>query len=138
MSEQSFKVTSTCVRCLLSEPTTELTLVGYCDFKGIMQYRLDMETALVLASAVELQALDSANAKGGGNCVVTVEHMQKISDKHATALSLSMGLEWKSVLTPLFFDSQKRSSSEEEYWTPESAKKLRRLVSEPTSPARAT
>ena len=40
----------------------------------------------------------------------------------------------ESVLTPLFFDSQKRSSSEEENWTPGSAKKLRRLVSEPTSP----
>ena len=101
-----------------------------------MQYRLDTETALVLASAVEIQASDSANAKGGSNCVVTVEHMQKVSDKDAKALSLSMSLEWKSVLTPLFFENQKRSSSEEEYWTPLAAKKVRRLVSEPMSPAR--
>ena len=138
MKEQSFKVTSTCVRCLLSEPAREITLVGYCDFKKIMQYRLDTETALVLASAVQIEALGSASAEGGANCVVTVEHMQKISDKHAAALSMSMALEWKSVLTPLFFETQKRSSSEQAYWTPESAKKVRRLVSEPTSPARAT
>ena len=116
----------------------EITLVGYCDFNKMLQYRLDMETALVLASAVHIQAPDSASAEGGGNCVVTVEHMQKMSDKHAKALSLSMDLEWKSVLTPIFFNTHKRSSSEEEYWTPESAKKLRRLVYEPTSPARAT
>ena len=138
MNKQSFKVTSTCVHCLLSEPAREITLVGYCDFKKIMQYRLDTETALVLASAVQIEALGSASAEGGANCVVTVEHMQKISDKHAAALSLSMALEWKSVLTPLFFETQKRSSSEQAYWTPESAKKLRRLVSEPASPARAT
>ena len=77
-------------------------------------------------------------AEGGTNCAVIVEYMQKLFDKHAAALSLSMALEWKSVLTPLFFETQKRSSSEQAYWTPESAKKVRRLVSEPTSPARAT
>ena len=35
-------------------------------------------------------------------------------------------------------ESHKRSSSEQVYWTPESVKKVRRHVSEPTSPARAT
>ena len=120
----------------MSEPAREITLVGYCDFKRIMQYRLDTETALVLASAVQIQAPDSGSAEGGADCVVTVEHMQKISDQRAAALSRSMALEWKSVLTPLFFESQKRSSSEEAYWTPESAKKVRRLVSEPMSPVR--
>ena len=129
MKEQTFKVTSTCVQCLLSEPPTQITLVGYCDFKRTLQYRLDTETALVLGSAVQMEA---------PNCVVTVEHMQKLSEKNAAALSASMSLEWKSVLTPLFFESQKRSSSEEAYWTPESVKKLKRLVSEPTSPAHAT
>ena len=137
MKQQSFKITSTCVHCLLSEPATQITLVGYCDFKKIMQYRLDTETALVLASAVQIEALGSASAEGGANCVVTVEHMQKISDKQAAVMSLSMAVEWKSVLTPLFFETQKRSSCEHAYWTPESTKKVRRLVSEPTSPARA-
>ena len=94
IKQQVFKVTSTCVRCLLSEEKeTEITLVGYCDFNKMLQYRLDMETALVLASAVQIQAPDSASAEGGGNCVVTAEHMQKISDKHVTALSWSMAIE---------------------------------------------
>ena len=138
-THQVFKVTSTCVRCLLSEEKeTEITLVGYCDFNKMLQYRLDMETALVLASAVQIQAPDSASAEGGGNCVVTVEHMQKISEKNAAALQLSMALEYKSILMPTCLESRKRASSEEAYWTPESAKKLKRLVSEPTSPARAT
>ena len=135
MKEQIFKVTSTCVKCLLSEPAKQITLVGYCDFNKIMQYRLDKETALVLASAVEIEALGSASAEGGAKCVVTVEHMQKISDMHAAALSSSMTLEWKSVLTPLFFGTQNCSSSEQAYWIPESAKKLRRIVPEPRSPA---
>ena len=56
-----------------------------------------------IASAVQIEALGSASAEGGANCVVTVKHMQKPSDKHAAALSVSMALEWKSVLTPLFF-----------------------------------
>ena len=89
---------------------------------------------VVIASAVKIEALGSASAEGGANCVVTVEHMQKLSDKHAAALSLSMALEWKSVLAALFFETHKRSSSEHVYWIPESAKKLRRLVSEPASP----
>ena len=102
-----------------------------------MQYRLDTETALVLASAVQIEALGSAGAEGGANCVVTVEHMQKISDTHAKALSRSMAVEWKSVLTPVFFESQTRASSEPEYWTPELVKKVRRTVCEPPSPGPA-
>ena len=80
--------------------------------------------------AVQTEALGSASAERDANCAVTVEHMLKISHRQA--------VEWKSVLTPLFFDAQKRSSTEQAYWTPESAKKVRRLVSEPMSPARAT
>ena len=83
-----------------------------------MQYSLDMETALVLASAVQIQVPNSASVEGGGNCVVTVEHMQKISATHVAVLSVSMALE-----------SHKRASSEEAYWIPESAKKLRFLPS---------
>ena len=94
-----------------------------------------METALVLASAVEI-----GDTEAGSNMVVTVEHMQKISDQQVTALSLSMAREWKSVLTPACFEIReevKRASSEEMYWTPESARKVRRIVSEPMSPDHA-
>ena len=80
--------------------------------------------------AVQTEALGSASAERGSNCVVTVEHMLKISHKQA--------VEWKSVLPPLLFDAQKRSTSEQAYWTPETLKKVRRLVGEPMSPARAT
>ena len=69
IKQQVFKVTSTCVRCLLSEEEErEITLVGYCDFHKMLQYRLDMETALVLASAVQIQAPDSASASAVGIC----------------------------------------------------------------------
>ena len=78
-----------------------------------MQYRLDTETALVLASAVHIEEPGSASVEGVANCVVTVEHMQKISDTLSAALSLSMALEWKSVLAPAFFETQTRSSSEQ-------------------------
>ena len=107
ITEQIFKVTSARVRCLLSgssgevsglsEQASQITLVGYCDFKKIRQYRLDMETALVLASAVQIQVPNSAGVEGGGNCVVTVEDMQKLSEKQSAALKNIMGLEWKPV-----------------------------------------
>ena len=99
----------------MSEPAKQITLVGYSDFNKMLQYRLDREMALVLASAVQIEALGPASAAGSANCVVTVEHMQKISDKQKAALALSMGIEWKSVLTPFFFETQTCSSREPGY-----------------------
>ena len=133
--QNTFKLTSSSVKCLLSEPSKEITLVGYCDFGHMTQYRLDDEMALVLASAVQFESLGSDSTESGTNCVVTVEHMQKLSDPNMRALALSMNLEWKSIMTPNYYETQKRSSCEPVYWTPESAKKVRRLVSEPKSPA---
>ena len=112
-----------------------ITLVGYSDFHHMTQYRLDYEMALVLASTVHIESLGSASTESGTNCVVTVEHMQKVSETNMRALALSMNLEWKSVMTPNYYETQKRSSCEPVYWTPESAKKVWRLVSEPKSPA---
>ena len=109
--------------------------MGYSHFKKLMQYRLDTDIALVLASAVDI--VPTASAEDGRNCVVTIEHVQKVPEKHKAALSKSLALEWKSVLTSFSSETQKRASSEESYWTPESAKKVRRLVSEPMSPAPA-
>ena len=137
MAQQTFKITSENVECLLSDPPVALTLVGYSDFKGMLAYRLDKEVALVMASAVDGtspgSASDSARAM-----VVTVEHMQKVSQDEARRLTASMNAEWKSVLTvadtaalppPL-------SPTHESYWTEERAKKLRRLQSEPMTPPR--
>ena len=47
MGQQTFKVTSRSARCLLSDPAARVTLAGYCDFKKMMQYRLDKKTAIV-------------------------------------------------------------------------------------------
>ena len=122
----------------MSEPSTNATLVFYSDGKEMLQYRLDTEKALALISAMQTEAPDSVSAVGGTNCVLTVERMKKISEKQAEALYSSMSLEWKSVLTTIFAGTQKRSSSDPPYWTPESAKKLRRLLSEPASPTEVT
>ena len=51
VEDGKFKLTSQGVRCLLSNPPVSLTLEGYTDFAGMLDYRLDTEPALVLASA---------------------------------------------------------------------------------------
>ena len=140
MGQQTFKVTSPRARCLLSDPATHVTLAGYCDFKKMMQYRLDKETALVLASAVTPAAPGSASAGSATepSCVVTVEHMQKVSKDDAAALKTSMAAEWKSVLLvpENLCEQEYHSASDGAYWTPESVRKVRRVQSEPMSPLR--
>ena len=152
MGEQTFKVTSHNARCLLSEPAARVTLEGYSDFKKIMQYRLDTETALVLVSAVTFGAPGSASAGSimessvdaavapDAPCVVSVEHMQKLSKDDVTALVVSMAAEWKSVLTAPqdLCKREFQSASDKAYWTPESVTKVRRVQSEPMSPGHAT
>ena len=111
MGQQTFKVTSPSARCLLSDPAAFVTLAGSCDFKKMMQYRLDKETALVLVSAVTFGAPSSASVESATGlsahaaaapeapCVVSVEYMQKVSKDDEAALTASMIAEWKSVLT---------------------------------------
>ena len=131
-NEQTFKVTSPSARCLLSDPAARVTLAGYSDFKKMMQFRLDKETALVLGSAVTLAKPGSASDP----CVVSVEHMRKVSKDERTALLISMASEWKSVLTAPddLCKREYQSASDPAYWTPESMTKVRRLQSEPASP----
>ena len=152
MAEQTFKVTSRNARCVLSDPAAHVTLEGYSDFKKIMQYRLDTETALVLVSAVTFGAPGSASAGStmepsvdaavapDAPCVVSVEHMQKLSKDDVTALVVSMAAEWKSVLTAPqdLCKREFQSASDKAYWTPESVTKVRRVQSEPMSPGHAT
>ena len=70
--------------------------------------------------------------------VVTVEHMQKVSQDDARHLTASMNAEWKSVLTAANAEVHPLSLSpkEEPYWTEEKATMLRRLQSEAVSPPR--
>jgi hypothetical protein len=129
--QQTFKVVSEHVTCLLSESpnAVQLQLVAYCDFDKSLAYRLDKERALVLVSAVEFH-------EPGTRITATVENMEKISKDEWKALQRAMTLEWRSVLTTIGTDlsTPKRvSSSDQEYWT-QSASKLRRLESEPVTP----
>ena len=60
----------------------------------MLAYRLDTETAVVLVSAVDGNV---AGGPIGDGMVVTVEHMQKVSQDEACQLKVSMGAEWKSI-----------------------------------------
>ena len=66
--------------------------------------------------------------------------MQKLSKDDAVALKDSMNIEWKSVLTvPTDLCKwEYQSPSDKAYWTPEPASKVRRVQSEPISPARVS
>ena len=132
MDKQIFKITSRNARCLLSDDGVFVTLAGYSDFKKMMQFRLDKETALVLGSAVTLAKPGSASDP----CVVSVEHMRKVSKDERAALLISMASEWKSVLTAPddLCKREYQSASDPAYWTPESMTKVRRVQSEPASP----
>ena len=111
-----------------------MQLVAYCDFDTMLTYRLDLESALVLVSAVEVPASDKASED---KCVTaTVEHMVKVSRDDIRSLHLAMTLEWKSVLSVTTEDPSGQKpvrSSAAAYWDVPVAK-LRRLASEPTSP----
>ena len=94
---------------------------------------MDKETALVLASAVTTPAPGSAS----DSLVATVEHILKVSRDEVAALTISMGAEWKAVLSEAGgqANTPKRLSSQEQgYWSVERAKRMRRMQSEPQSP----
>ena len=94
-----------------------------------MQYRLDKERALVLVSAVTVP-----DAAADTPWVVSVEHIQKVSQNEAAALADSMTVEWESVLTaPADLCKEACWAGGQEYWSPEKARKVRRLQSEPMS-----
>lgn len=132
LQEQSFSVLSKKVRCLLSDAEKYIDLVGYCDFNGMLTYRLDTDTALVLISAISPVAPDSVSA-GTSSFVATIEHMRKISADEKNSLLESLAVEWKSVLVNPVPAGEGVSSRSPEYWdTPTS--KLRRVESEPVSP----
>ena len=124
LTDQSFRAKSAKARCLLSAGETFVDLHGYCDFSTMLQYRLDKDVALVLASAWEV-------GPGSARPVVTIEHMVKITDVDPVRNSLME--EWKAALTQ---ESAKRALEEyespqkAEYWD-RAAKMLRRMESEP-------
>ena len=134
MAQQIFKDISPSARCLLGDPTARATLVEYCDFKEIMQYRLDKERTLVFVSAITCATPGSANAAAAPEapCVVAVENMQKVSKDDAAYWTA----ERKSVpnAPETLCKRECWSSDNPTYWTPESASKARRVQFAPMSP----
>jgi CheY-specific phosphatase CheX len=130
MNQQTFKVKSLGTTCLLSEVAVNVNLVGYCNFKGMLAYRLDKETALVLISSVTINGDASIDA--------TVEHMHKVSKDETASLMLSMNAEWKSLLVADSLDQTTPQKAypvaDSSYWSGQRAAKMRRLQSEPKSP----
>ena len=143
VKEQSYRVTSNKVRCLLSETESFIDLHGYCDFDHMMTYRLDKDVALVVVSAVEaaveVPSPDTPAFLGpvSHRLVASVEHMQKISEAEKLSLLQSLAVEWRTALTK---DAAADVGSYEspvkrDYWE-QPATKLRRIESEAPSPVR--
>jgi len=143
VKEQSYRVTSNKVRCLLSETESFIDLHGYCDFDHMMTYRLDKDVALVVVSAVEAAveapSPDTPALMGpvSDRLVASVEHMQKISESEKLSLLQSLAVEWRTALTK---DAAADVGSYEspvkrDYWE-QPATKLRRIESEAPSPVR--
>ena len=89
-------------------------------------------------AASAASATASAGDQSGSELLdVTMEHILKLSKDEVAALTVSMGAEWKAILSDAEWkdDSQGRLSSQEPgYWLVERAKKMRRMRSEPQSP----
>ena len=104
-----------------------MNLYGYCDFTSMLQHRLDKDTALVLASALEV-APDTQEK------TFTVEHMMKVQDENR--LKMSLDIEWKNVLLSEVNEKREQyaSPTKAEYWNRD-VKKLKRIVSEPLEPS---
>jgi hypothetical protein len=126
LQEESYKVFSPKVRCLLSSSEQYVDLVGYCDFNGMLQYRLDKDSALVLISAITIATPDSVNV-GSSIFTATIDHMQKVTTDELSILRVALETEWQSVL----LDGKVEGvfATDDTYWE-QPAKKLKRLESE--------
>ena len=107
-----------------SDTEVFLNLYGYCDFTTMLQYRLDKDTALVLASAVEIDIATKEKT-------FIIEHIAKVHDVETVRRSLDT--EWRTVLATAVPDEgeseQHLSPQKAEYWD-RSMKRLKRMISE--------
>ena len=108
----------------------------------MLAHRLDKEAALVLAPAVDFVAPGSAGGGGGQSpCpTFTMEHATKLSKDEVTALTRSLAAEWKAVLTAGGASDAAltpTSAKDNAYWSGETPRKVRRIISEPFSPIRS-
>ena len=140
VDQQVYKVSSE-ADCLLSDTPVKLNLVGYCDFAKMLAYRLDKESAMVLVSAIEVQAPGSASDADQKKIARTMEHVTKLSKDEVAALTASLTAEWKAIMT-----NQDTASASDTppavsaadpgsaYWSEDRQRKVRRVSSEPQSP----
>jgi hypothetical protein len=129
VTAQSFRVMSENVRCLLSNTETYIDLHGYCDFQGMLQYRLDKDVALVFMSAWSKSQVSDRQ-------VATIEHMRKLGEGEKTSLLASLAVEWKAALTHTTKQADEYQSPQKaDYWE-RPTKKLRSMESEAVSPHR--
>ena len=124
LTTQTFRVSSPKVKCLLSETDVFVNLYGYCAFDNMLQYRLDQDVALVLASAVDINPDTQEKT-------FTVEKIEKV--QHWEAVKSSLEQEWQTVLlNRMKTDTEEYSSPQKaEYWDRD-VKRLKRMSSEPT------
>ena len=113
LQEESYKVFSPKVRCLLSSSEQYVDLVGYCDFNGMLQYRLDKDSALVLISAITIATPDSVSV-GSSIFTATIDHVQKVTTDELSILRVALETEWKSVL--LDGKVEGVSATDDTYW----------------------
>ena len=122
-SSDAFSVQSAGVKCELSSRATggQITVRGYCNYKSMLWFRLDTETAVAVVSAVTGPPVPRS-----GPLVFTVEHMQKVSAENLKAVVDAMTTEWKIALgKPMFTTDPDLSGT---------MRDLKRIISEPTTP----
>ena len=102
LEDQIYKVSPTAADCLLSDPPAQVNSVGYCAFANMRTYRVDKESALILASAVQGLAPGSASAAGAAGDArptATFDGVIKLSKDDVAVMTRSLADEWKAILT---------------------------------------
>jgi len=126
IKDQSYRVSSVKTQCLLSDAEVFVNLYGYCDFANMLDYRLGKDTALVLASAVQIDSVTKEKT-------FVIEHIKKVGGTDIQNVKNSLDTEWHTVLTTAVSDPEEIeryvSPKKVEYWNRD-VKRLKRLVSE--------
>ena len=126
ITAQSFRVSSVKTQCLLSDTEVFVNLYGHCDFANMLDYRLGNDTALVLASAVQIDSVTKEKT-------FVIEHIKKVAGTDIQNVKNSLDTEWHATLTTAASDPEEierhLSPRKAEYWNRE-VKRLRPLVSE--------
>ncbi len=122
----AFFVESKRVKCFLGATGTFAAIRGYCDFKSMLQYRLDAEKALVMISHFTQQTPDDTP-------ILSVDYMQKVNESHVEDMIASLQEEAALLMLNMQPEESKPQSS---LCSPQSAKKARTLQREPTTPSR--